>query len=489
MGEVKHDGLVKSCLKLLGLFALVRLVTLPFPALVDTTEGRYAAIAREMLIRADWIMPYIPMPTGWTAYWGKPPLYFWASAASIGVFGANEFAVRLPCFLAAVFMCYCTWLVARRFFNARVAGLSSVILCTSGFFFFLSGSCIVDFTLAAFVTGVMAFSAGTLMSHETGSRKEVWLAAVFLAAAVLTKGLIALVLCGGAIFFWLLLIRKFKPLTLLPWFSAGLVFLLLAVPWFIAAEKTNPGFLHYFFVNEHFLRYITPNYEDRYGVGHVYAYGSSLVLMLLAFMPWTFVLAWVLRRAEVWRELKNYPQRQALLYCICWGLFPALFFSVARQLTPLYILPGLPGVAILLAVIFEKGLQRNAELLLRAAFVLLLLYGVVLPGASMMFVSGRRSTGPVMAAVREQLRAEGSIDTELRQIGMVFGKPFSAYFYDDHSSAAGIEAVPVEPGDILSSGLKELIVRQNRLKDLPPEVVRAFRQEKMVGWYAWLRRG
>lgn len=77
----------------LGSILLLRLVGLGIYPLMDTSEARYAEMARKMVELNDWITPMFDYGV---PFWGKPPLSFWTQAASMTVFGVNEFAARFP---------------------------------------------------------------------------------------------------------------------------------------------------------------------------------------------------------------------------------------------------------------------------------------------------------------------------------------------------------------------------------------------------------
>src|SRR5277367_1032979 len=80
------------------LAALLYLPALGRPALWEPDEGRYAEIAREMVLAHDYVTPR----DDWVRYFEKPPLVYWAEAISIKLLGLNEFAVRLPAALSSV---------------------------------------------------------------------------------------------------------------------------------------------------------------------------------------------------------------------------------------------------------------------------------------------------------------------------------------------------------------------------------------------------
>src|SRR5689334_9298035 len=98
--------LTRTVLITLVLLVLVRLLTLGYYPLFDTTEARYAEIARKMVELNDWVTPWFDYGV---PFWGKPPLSFWLSALSIKLFGVNEFAPRLPHFLSGLLVAWLVW--------------------------------------------------------------------------------------------------------------------------------------------------------------------------------------------------------------------------------------------------------------------------------------------------------------------------------------------------------------------------------------------
>ena len=97
--------------------AVLWLATLPLRPLFNTDEGRYAEIPREMLSGGDWVIPHL----NGLAYIEKPPLQYWATAASLAVFGQSEFAARLYTALCALATLAVVWLTARRLWSSAAA--------------------------------------------------------------------------------------------------------------------------------------------------------------------------------------------------------------------------------------------------------------------------------------------------------------------------------------------------------------------------------
>jgi len=148
-----------------------------------------------------------------------------------------------------------------------------------------------------------------------------------------------------------------------PWVSGGVLAAGVGLPWFLVAERSYPGFLWYFFVNENFLRFVVSEYGDRYGHGHSLPYGTIWGFALLALMPWSLallVLLWRGLRTGGLARLRRDPERSFLW---AWSLAPLIFFTPSRNLVVTYALPALPAIAVLLAgaLLPREGSREEAE--------------------------------------------------------------------------------------------------------------------------------
>ena len=344
---------------------LLRLATLDTLALTDNTEARYAGISWQMFRSGDWVTPRVYLSGALVPFWAKPPLFFWMTSLSFEACGASEWAARLPNFLIALAVVVMTIAFGRRFWGPRVGALAGLILASSGLFFVLSGSCILDMSLAASVClALMSFALFAAANDDNGARplaSGTWWGRMFflsLGLGGLAKGPIAIVLVGLALGAWLAASGQWRLLRRLPWVSGGLLVAVVACPWYLLAERATPGFLHYFLINEHFLRYIRSEYGDLYGSGRTQPYGASWLMLLVTFLPWTpLVLRYGIDR---WRRRKTTPAGPRdtwLLFAVIWGLTPALFFTFCRQILVTYVLPGFPGLALAAAVLVVRWLD------------------------------------------------------------------------------------------------------------------------------------
>lgn len=358
-GSHSHKRWLTIIACVLGSLFIFRFITLAHLPYLDPSESRYALVGKIMSEDGELFTPKIYKNGSMIPFLSKPPLHFWLETISIEIFGMNQVAARLPSFISALItltlMCY----AAFRLLNFERALISGLLLFTSALFFYMAGSTLVDVTLSAAITGVM-ISFLLSSQEQLGKEKMVWryLFFVFLALGMLTKGPIALIYPGVSIFIWCLITKEWRRLLSFPWIKGSLCFLILTLPVFLLIERSNPGFLKYFFLNENLLRYLVKDYGDRFGSGHRYAYGSSWLLLLTAFLPWTFIFLPLLVKQIQTGLLEN----KLLLYFICWAFGPALFLTFARQLLATYLLPSLGGLALFTAATYPEITYKRNQL-------------------------------------------------------------------------------------------------------------------------------
>lgn len=133
----------------------------------------------------------------------------------------------------------------------------------------------------------------------------------------------------------------------LPWIKGALLMLALSLPWYLLAERQTPGFLHYFIVGEHFQRFTVKGWQgDLYGSGHASPLGTIWLYGLTMFLPWTLLLPLLrMKKTSPLSEKAAFPGENSFLWL--WALSPLLFFTLARNILPAYVLPGIPAWCIL----------------------------------------------------------------------------------------------------------------------------------------------
>lgn len=338
----------KKLLWILLAMLLLRLVAMWLVPLTDTTEARYAEIARKMLETHNWVTPQYDYGV---PFWAKPPLSTWASAISMKLFGVNEFASRLPsllCCLGLLFFMY-SWLKEHK---NNIALLSVVILSTSILFFGSAGMVMTDPYLIFSSTLAMVSFWKAVVTNKA----KIWGYVFFVSLAIglLAKGPLILVLVGLPTGIWTLLNRQLNPVWLrLPWVTGLFLTIILAAPWYYIAEQHTPGFLRYFIVGEHFSRFLISGWKgDMYGHAHSEPLGMIWLFLALGFIPWIGLVARLLiknRSTLNWRPLL---EDSWLNYLLLWSIMPIIFFSFAHNIISPYALPAMPASAILMAEFF-----------------------------------------------------------------------------------------------------------------------------------------
>lgn len=333
----------------------LRLVSMALLPLTDTTEARYGEIARLMAVSGNWITPWF---SPGVPFWGKPPLSFWCEALSFNLFGVNEFAARLPSWLVTLATLVPIYALAQACYDERVARRALLVFSTCALAYVLSGAVLTDPFLVLGTT--LSMSAFALAPRQPSS---IWRYGFFagLAIGLLAKGPVALVLTGGALLPWLLWHRRDAGtfLRALPWIRGSLLVAVLTLPWYIAAEIRTPGFLYYFIIGEHFLRFLDPGWNgDLYGTAHIHTYGTIWWYWLVTAAPWSILgLGWLimyLSRRDGRRRLAAVLAEPKVTYLLAWSLFTLLFFSLAANILWTYVLPALPAFSILLAACLDR---------------------------------------------------------------------------------------------------------------------------------------
>ncbi|MGH7948791.1 MAG: phospholipid carrier-dependent glycosyltransferase, partial [Candidatus Binataceae bacterium] len=342
------------------LATLLYLPALGSAPLWEPDEGRYAEISREMLASGDFVTPR----NNYVRYFEKPPLVYWTTAASMALFGENEFAARLPAALASIGQVVIVALLAESMFGATAGLIAALALATFPVFIGFARFATLDPPLSFLViAGLAAFYVAASAAAFRVARAREWFiaSAAMLALGTLAKGPVALVLGGGIALVWLIWERRTAEIRSLPWIPAVLVFVAITVPWFALVAIGNPGFLEFFFVREHLLRY--SELQE-----HARPFWFFIPILIGGTWPWIFFapLGYAALRSDS-------EHRSAFRFLAVWFLFVLIFFSLSESKLGGYILPALPALAILCGY----GVARIASLAAGAARRLLLWFGAI----------------------------------------------------------------------------------------------------------------
>jgi 4-amino-4-deoxy-L-arabinose transferase-like glycosyltransferase len=337
----------KSLLIIGLLWGIIYFASMFTPALLDDVDTIHAEAAREMLVRHDWVTMY----TNGIRYLEKAPLMYWSLAASYSAFGISDWSTRLPLMLGVLALLLATYGLGRYAYGETGGLYAGVVLATSIGPYIFTRFLIPDVLVGLWLTIGYYFFLRSL-EEETPTRMACWGFAATCALNVLTKGLIGLVFPAGAIVLYLMITGNLRHLLKLRLLSSTLVFFAIAAPWHILAALRNPtqgtvrGFLWFYFVNEHVLRFLNKRVPAGYDTVPLFIFWGLLLAWLI---PWTACLPQALRDVPVrLRDLRgNLTRRQKgnLLFFL-WPLVIVGFFSFSTR-QEYYTIPALPGMALL----------------------------------------------------------------------------------------------------------------------------------------------
>ena len=362
------------------LFLLILLCSLTFfvgldrVPITDSDEAFYAEGAREMIETRDWLTPHF----NYQPRFEKPVLYYWLAASSYLVFGVSEIAARFPSALAGLALALLTFVCGCRWYDKATGLLAGTIIATNFGYLAITHQALPDLPLAFFITlatwaGLNFFSDSP--THKalafldrivTVRRQWLLLSTLALAAAFLTKGPIGIVLPFIVIVsvrICLLWSRRksqgprisfLEPLTLIDCALAGLVFAVVATPWYLAVTAVHgTEYLTSFFIGENIQRFATNKFNDPR------PFWFYLPIVFGGIFPWSpFVFLWI-RPAIQFLRLPYSPQL-IHIQLLCWTFVPLLFFTISVGKQPRYILPILPPLAILLAKTIRSRLREHS---------------------------------------------------------------------------------------------------------------------------------
>jgi 4-amino-4-deoxy-L-arabinose transferase-like glycosyltransferase len=323
---------------------------------VGPDEPRYAWIARAMVETGDWVTPRL-YDKPW---FEKPPLYYWGAAASFKMFGVSEAAARLPSAISALLATLALGWLAWRIYGAETARWLLLLLPTSVGMIGFSHAAATDMPFSAMVTIAMVCAAVVLGLTRNENApilpRTPWLALIlfgfFLGLAVLAKGPAGIILCGGAVFFWAIVTKRWRDALRLFHPAAVAAFCLTALPWYLLCARRNPDFFRIFIIEHNFKRFLTPEFQ------HIQPFWFYIPVILVAFLPWTVSLVCSLLRGSknLWRT-RNIPESS--LFLVCWAGFCLIFFTVSRSKLPGYVLPAIPAIGMLLAHDLNRRLRQS----------------------------------------------------------------------------------------------------------------------------------
>jgi 4-amino-4-deoxy-L-arabinose transferase-like glycosyltransferase len=330
----------------MGFWVAIYATSLSSPVLLDDTDTVHAEAVREMVQSGDWVT--LKINNGFR-YLEKAPLMYWMSALCVSCLGLSEATVRFPVALAHLALAVLIWRMGKRFWSERVGFYAALMYITSLGPYAFTRIFHPDVILTFFIAFAL-YCYLQVYFDEVPAPRQIWpldwrCMGVYASAAlaVLTKGLIGVIFVGMVVLGHLLLSGSWRVLKRLQIVPGVVVFLLVAAPWHLAAGFSNKGFFWFYFVNEHFLRYLGLRYPNDWAAMPVWLFW---ILLLVWFFPWT-AFGWGLVRTFPRSLRPPSPLAQVNLFLYGWALLILIFFSFSTT-QEYYTFPALPAIALLL---------------------------------------------------------------------------------------------------------------------------------------------
>jgi 4-amino-4-deoxy-L-arabinose transferase-like glycosyltransferase len=332
------------------LFALIYVGSLFSPGLQDDADATHAEAAREMLVTHD----YVTLKVNGNRYLEKAPLMYWAVSICYFLFGTSEFATHLTVVVSMLLLVLLAMRWGGRAFGGRAGVYAGLFVATAAGCYLFTRILIPESILSFFIAAAFYFFATAL---EDGDAWRWYGAYACVALAVLTKGLLAIVVVGLALLLYVAISGEWRRWREFHLFSGTLLFLAIAAPWHLLAGIRNPHFFWFYFVNEHFMRFLGKRIPKDYNKQSDSLYWT---LHLVWLFPWSLYLpvalrqpiaAWMERRRQgankAPRPALNFHSRTELL-CVVWAGVTLVFFSFSTN-QEYYTFPAYLPILMLLA--------------------------------------------------------------------------------------------------------------------------------------------
>ncbi|RQS18672.1 glycosyltransferase family 39 protein [Burkholderia sp. Bp8998] len=354
---------------LLVALAIVWFAPLGLRHLIPSDEGRYAEMAREMFVTGDWITPRY---NGYK-YFEKPPLQTWLNALTFAWFGIGEWQARLYTGLASFAGVLLVGFAGARLFNPLSGLLAAVVLACSPYWNLMGHFNALDMGLAFWMTlSLCSLLLAQRPGLQAGAvRGWMWACWAAMALAVLSKGLVGLILPGAVLVLYTLIARDWALWKRLYLVSGLVIFFAIVTPWFVLVQQRNPEFFNFFFIVQQFRRYLTPE-QNR--PGPLYYFVPVLVV---GFLPWLSVAWQSIRHAlRMPRQPNGFSP---MLVLLIWSAFIFLFFSASHSKLISYVLPVAPALALVIGAYLPlmSADRFRRHLLGYLVFIVVAAFGII----------------------------------------------------------------------------------------------------------------
>jgi len=306
----------------------------------DLDEGYYATVARQMVESGNYIVPRVGMAN----FYDKPPLFYWLETIGIHLFGATPFAVRLPSAMAAALTAIALWAWCRKRGQERVGWMAGAFYVFCPLTGVLAHEAVLDALLTLWLTLAMIFAIEAYGAEDNSGKKNYFFMAVAVGLAVMTKGVIGVLLPLVTLGVWLLLRRDGNGARRVPWVGAAVIVALIIAPWHLLMWRaTGQEFVREYIVHNHIQRFRGEDFK------HNAPFWAYLPILLGGLFPWSVwaPLGW-------WKgfQARTAPRasfESALAMWALWAAVVVVFFSLSKSKLPSYVQPAVPALCLLVA--------------------------------------------------------------------------------------------------------------------------------------------
>lgn len=324
--------------------------------LLDVMEpdaALYGSISKTMYQNNDFVNLYVS-GNDWL---DKPHLPFWLTAISFNIFGISNFSYKLPGVLIFLFGIWITYRFAKENYNKETAVIASFILATSQHSVLSNFDVRAEPYLTTFIISGLYWFYKYLKNKYF---KDLIIACIFSALAVMTKGIFALIPIAAALLGELILKRRWKEILNPIWLVAFLLILIFITPELYALYlqfdlhpekvvfgKTNVSGLKFFFWDSQFGRFF--NTGPIKGSGDIFFFFHTI---LWAFLPWG-ILFYIASFFKIKRNIKQLKHKEEF-YTFFGTFITLIVFSISKFQLPHYSNIVFPFMAILTADFIVK---------------------------------------------------------------------------------------------------------------------------------------
>ena len=353
MRAVKHIHWIDILVLLLAL--TITLLGIGSYGLYEPHEGHFAMVGQEMIWRNDWITPHL----NGSPYLNKPPLLYWLIATTTYFFGSTEFSARLPIALTGWLGIVIAWKWTRELWGIDASRVCALMLSVTLGWFIFTHQILIDVLLGTLLLCSNYFLWRLI--YQPRSSINWWGTYLSLALCILTKGLIGIVFPLLSCLALIVVRRDWKIVRQIKLYRGLLLVMAVVLPWFVAVEGANPGFWHYFIVNEHLDRIIDRRFPPDYEVSKISALGYLAITACWCF-PWILFLPSVIKSTWFeWQQgfipnspVQNRKHSDGIFLLAVGAVLPVVLFLPLSSRLIYYSIPAIPPYVILCAGWWNK---------------------------------------------------------------------------------------------------------------------------------------